>query len=98
MRKLWSKIMFLGVTAVLALPELAAAAGPKAAPVVIVADTRFFSGWEGWWGQVYNDSHVYFTLLTYATILILGLSFGFLTDYLMGKTGIDLKSRELKEH
>jgi hypothetical protein len=98
MRKLWAKIVGLGVIAVLLLPELAAAAGPKAAPLVIVADTRKFTGWEAWWTNLYNESHFYFTLITVVTIPIVGLIFGVLADLIMGAIGLDLKSRELAEH
>jgi len=98
MRKLWAKIAGLSVMASLLLTEVAAAAGPKAAPLVIVADTRKFTGWEAWWTNLYNESHLYFTLLTVAIIPIVGLIFGILADVIMGHIGIDLKSRELAEH
>ncbi len=84
--------------AMLLLPEIAAAAGPKAAPLVIVADTRKFTGWEAWWTNLYNESHFYFTLITVVSIPIVGLIFGVLADIIMGGIGIDLKSRELAEH
>ena len=98
MRKLWARIMGLGVMAILLLPEIAAAAGPKAAPLVIVADTRKFSGWEAWWTNLYNESHFYFTLLTVVIIPVVGLIFGVMADVIMGKIGLDLHSRELAEH
>ncbi len=98
MRRLWTKIVGLGVMASLLLTEVAAAAGPKAAPLVIVADTRKFTGWEAWWTNLYNESHLYFTLLTVVIIPIVGLIFGVLADVIMGHIGIDLKSRELAEH
>ncbi len=98
MRRLWTKIVGLGVMAVLLLPEIVAAAGPKAAPLVIVADTRKFTGWEAWWTNLYNESHLYFALLTVAIIPIVGLIFGVLADIIMSHIGIDLKSRELAEH
>ncbi len=98
MRRLWAKIIGLGVMAILLLPELAAAAGPKAAPLVIVADTRKFTGWEAWWTNLYNESHLYFALLTVAIIPIVGLIFGMLADVVMNWIGIDLKHRELAEH
>jgi hypothetical protein len=84
--------------AFLLLPEIVLAAGPKAAPLVIVADTRKFTGWEAWWTNLYNESHLYFTLLTVAIIPVIGLLFGVLADLIMGRIGIDLKSRELAEH
>ena len=98
MRKFWAKIMGLGVMAILLLPEIAAAAGPPAAPVVIVADTRHLTGFRAWWADLYNDSHVYFTMLTYVCILAGGLSLAGLADLVMKRIGIDLKSRELAEH
>jgi hypothetical protein len=98
MRNLWAKIASLGVMILLLLPELALAAGPKAAPLVIVADTRKFTGWEAWWTNLYNESHLYFALLTIAIIPTIGVLFGVLADLVMSHIGIDLKSRELAEH
>jgi hypothetical protein len=99
MRKLWTKIMGLGVMAVLLLPEIAlAAGGGPAGTLTIVADTRKFTGWEAWWTNLYNESHFYFTLVTVISIPIVGLIFGILADIIMARIGIDLKSRELAEH
>jgi hypothetical protein len=98
MRKLWAKIIGWGIMATLLLPEIVAAAGPKAAPLVIVADTRNFTGWEAWWTNLYNESHLAFALLTVAIIPVVGLIFGVLADIVMGYIGLDLKSRELAEH
>lgn len=98
MKKLWTKITGLIIMAFVLMPQIALAAGPKAAPLVIVADTRKFTGWEAWWTNLYNESHLYFTLLTVAIIPVVGLLFGILADIVMGHIGIDLKSRELAEH
>lgn len=98
MRKFWAKIVGLGVMILLLLPELALAAAEKAAPLVMVADTRKFSGWEAWWTNLYNESHLYFALLTIAIIPTIGVLFGTVADLVMSHIGIDLKSRELAEH
>lgn len=98
MRKWWVKLTGLMVMAGLLLPELVLAAGPKAAPLVVVADTRKFTGWEAWWTNLYNESHLYFALLTVVLIPIIGLLFGVLADIIMSHIGIDLKSRDLAEH
>lgn len=98
MRKWWVKLTGLIVMAGLLLPELVLAAGPKAAPLVMVADTRKFTGWEAWWTNLYNESHLYFALLTVVLIPIIGLIFGILADLVMSRIGIDLKSRDLAEH
>ena len=98
MRRLWAKIVGLGVLAILLLPEIVAAAGPKAAPLVIVADTRKFTGWEAWWTNLYNESHLYFALLTIVIIPLVGLMFGLIADVVMKRIGIDLTHRDLAEH
>ncbi len=83
----------------LALPEFVlAGGGGKIDNIVIVADTRKFTGWEAWWTNLYNESHLYFTLLTIVLIPTIGVIFGVIADLLMGLIGIDLKSRELAEH
>jgi hypothetical protein len=98
MKNLWKRIIGFGFMVILLAPGLALAAGPKAAPLVIVADTRKFTGWEAWWTNLYNESHFYFTLITVVTIPVVGFLFGVLADLIMGHIGIDLKSRELAEH
>lgn len=88
--KLFTWCMVLCLT----LPGYAlAAGGGKVENIVIVADTRKFTGWEAWWTNLYNESHLYFALLTMALIPIIGVIFGVVADLLMGLIGIDLKSR-----
>lgn len=98
MRKLWQKLVAGGAFLAALLPSLAWAAGEKAAPLVIVADTRKLSGIMKWWADLYNESHFYFTLLTVIIIPVVGLIFGVLADLIMANIGIDLKSRDLAEH
>lgn len=83
---------------VLLLPSAAAAAGGGGAPITIVADTRRLDGMMLWWAQLYNESHLYFTILTVIIIPVTGCIFGFLADVVMNNIGIDLKNRELAEH
>ena len=98
MRKLLSKIVgWIGVV-VLLWPALVQAAGPAAANIVIVADTRKTTGLLRWWADLYNESHLYFALLTIVLIPVIGVVFGTLADLVMSHIGIDLKSRELAEH
>lgn len=94
LHSLWIALVGL----VLLLPATALAAGGKAAQVVIVADTRRLDGIMLWWAQMYNDSHLYFTILTIIIIPVTGCIFGFLADVVMNHIGIDLKNRELAEH
>ena len=84
---------------VLLLPVSALAAGGPSGPnVVIVADTRRLDGIMLWWAQMYNDSHLYFTILTIIIIPVTGCIFGLLADVVMNHIGIDLKNRDLAEH
>jgi hypothetical protein len=99
MRRFWSQILGCVGWVLLALPAIAAAAGGgEIAPLVIVADTRKLSGISLWWASLYNESHLYFMLLTVVLIPTIGLIFGLLADLIMSHIGIDLKSRELAEH
>lgn len=98
MQRLFLRIAGLVVMLVAALPHIAFAAGERAAPLVIVADTRRFSGWEAWFSNLYNESHLYFALLTVAIIPIVGVLLGLIADLVMSRIGIDLHSRELAEH
>lgn len=82
--------------ALLAVPAEAAEHGGQ--PIVLVADSRVFSGLMAWWANVYNDSHWSFTLLTIAIIPVLGLLMGRVTSFVLSRMGVNLKSRVLAEH
>ncbi len=98
MQGIWKKILFLAGMVLLLIPEFALASGDKGDLVVIVADTRRLTGWEAWWANLYNESHVYFTAVTVTTIPLVGLILGLSADFVMKHIGIDLTSRELSEH
>jgi len=51
-----------------------------------------------WWANLYNESHIYFTIATCIIIPVVGMIFGLCADFVMHFVGIDLKSRELAEH
>jgi hypothetical protein len=67
-------------------------------PMVLVVDSRRFSGWEAWWANIYNDSHFNFALLTIAIIPLLGLAVARIAGLAMNRLGINLKSRVVTEH
>ncbi|MBU1228997.1 MAG: hypothetical protein KKA55_08460 [Proteobacteria bacterium] len=99
MKARFIKLLTWGMFLCLSLPGLAlAAGGGKVENIVIVADTRKFTGWEAWWTNLYNESHLYFALLTMALIPTIGVLFGTFADFLMSFIGIDLKSREIADH
>ena len=95
--KVWLKLLGLAAAlTVLAGDVFAAGSGGEA--IVIVADSRKFSGLEAWSANLYNESHGLFALLTILTIPILGLLLGTMTGLLMRCLGINLKTRVLAEH
>lgn len=98
MCKLCLKLSSVITMVFLILANTALAAGEKASLLVIVADTRKLSGWEAWFANLYNESHLYFTIVTVVSIPVIGVLLGLLADLIMSKIGIDLKSRELSEH
>ena len=64
---------------------------------MIVADTRKLDGIMAWWANMYNESHLEFTILTIIIIPVTGLIFGILADAVMSHIGIDLKTRKTSE-
>ena len=67
-------------------------------PLVLVADSRRFPGWIAWWSNLYNESHLYLALLTVVVIPGLALVMAKVTDFILSRIGINLKSRVLAEH
>jgi hypothetical protein len=89
-----ARAIFLSL--VLTMPALAVSS--SGGRMVYVADSRRFTGWRAWITSVYNESHVYFALLTIVTIPLLSFVLGKLTGAVMARLGINLKSRVLAEH
>ena len=81
----------------LAFGAVAAAAAATSERVVLVADSRRFTGWEAWCANLYNESHFYFALLTILIIPGLGLLLGKATDLVLARMGINLRSRVVSE-
>lgn len=88
----------LAAIACVAAAGPALAAGGGGAPIVIVADTRHIDGIMAWWGNLYNDSHLYFAILTVVMIPIIGVIFGVLADMVFHMIGIDLTSKDIGAH
>ena len=80
------------------MPAGALAAGGGGEAIVLVADSRRYTGWQAWWTNLYNESHLYFAIVTVVTIPVVGLILGMLADFVMARIGINLKSRVLAEH
>jgi hypothetical protein len=88
----------LVITTLWLTAQTALSAGGGGAPIVMVADSRKLTGIMAWWANLYNESHVYFTILTIILIPLIGVIFGVIADIVMHFIGIDLKSRDLAEH
>ena len=95
MTKYFSRLLGL-ITVLLLLPAQLFA--KDASMLVLVADTRKFTGLEGWWANLYNESHLTFALATVVIIPLVGVILGSLADVVMSRLGIDLKHRALAEH
>lgn len=98
MKGIGMKINTLIIMMCVLMPQIVFAAAEKASMVVIVSDTRGVTGILRAWGQLYNESHLYFSLLTIVLIPLIGLIFGTIADFVMKGIGIDLEHRELSEH
>ncbi len=98
MRKVWIKLTVLLSFLFIVMPGKALAAGGGGELIVIVADTRRFTGAMAWWTDMYNDSHLLFALATIIIIPVVGVIMGVIADVVMSRIGIDLKHRELAEH
>lgn len=82
----------------LLIPAPGLAASGAAEAIVIVADTRAAPAWQAWWANLYNESLLYFTVVTVITIPLVGVGLGVLTDFFMSRIGINLRSRAVGEH
>ena len=91
------KLSLAGFSALLLCFESPLGAEQTSAGMVIVADSRNLTGVAGWWANLFNESHLYFTLLTILLIPLAGAILGTIADALIGRIGINLKSRALRE-
>jgi hypothetical protein len=85
-------------TLILLLPAHLSAAGGGGAAIIFVADSRRYSGWQGWFTSLYNESLAQFTLLTVICIPLLALLLSTIMSFLLARTGIDLNSRAVGGH
>ncbi len=90
---------FRGLCALaLIIPARLVAAGGGGESIIFVADSRRYTGWQGWFTDLYNESLVQFTLLTIILIPVLALILSSVMSFFLSKTGIDLKSRAVGGH
>jgi hypothetical protein len=101
MRKITNYFIMLAALALIAgaLPAWAAGGGGGEVELVVVADTRILHNpFIRYIADTYNTNPWLFA--TWATVLTaaFGAFLGFFMDFLMRRTGIDLKSRKIVEH
>lgn len=79
-------------------PNWVLAAGGKAHELVVVADTRNLSGLNLYIANLYNENMWLFAVWAVVLTSLLGVVLGFIMDFIMKRTGIDLSSRKIVEH
>ncbi|MCL4557029.1 MAG: hypothetical protein M1491_00070 [Deltaproteobacteria bacterium] len=73
-------------------PKSLAALG-RPAPLSFVADTKGLSGPMLWYANLYNANKLYCALFTVIVLPIAGFILATIADVVIGKIGLDLKSR-----
>jgi ABC-type Fe3+ transport system permease subunit len=80
-------------------PSTWAAGGGEVTEIVVVADTRVVTnGFLKYIADTYNTNLPLFGLWSVALTALYGGTLGILMDWLMSRTGLDLKSRKIIEH
>ena len=98
MRKLLRRVLWLCATIGASLPGLAWASGEAAGNLVVVADTRRVSGILKYIANVYNTDPWLFAVWAVVITAVWGAILGFLMDFILERSGLDLKSRKILEH
>ena len=93
-----TRLMTMAVTVALWLPSLALASGEAAGNIVVVADTRRVTGFMKYLSNMYNTDIWMYAVWAVVMTAALGCILGFLMDFIMSRTGLDLKSRKIIEH
>ncbi|MFU2209521.1 DVU0150 family protein [Solidesulfovibrio sp. C21] len=96
-RTLW--VTGLTLLSGLLIPALALAAGGGASELVVVADTRVIaSDIMKYFADLYNFNPVLFAVWAVVLTAGYGCFLGVLMDFIMSRTGLDLKSRKIIEN
>ncbi|NLI34208.1 MAG: hypothetical protein GX422_15720 [Deltaproteobacteria bacterium] len=94
----WRISSFL-LMAYLLIPTGAWAAGGPASMLVVVADTRRVSlAVEKYFSNLYNTNILLFAVWAVVLTAAWGCILGVVMDFIMARTGLDLKSRKIVEH
>lgn len=83
----------------LLVPGLALAAGGGATELVVVADTRVISSnIIKYFADLYNFNPMLFAVWAVVLTAAYGCFLGVIMDFIMTRTGLDLRSRKIVEH
>ena len=97
-------LIVVGVILGIILPGVALAGGDKASELIVVADTRvlsdtgYYTAFMKYMADAYNSNILVFAIWCTVLTAVYGALLGFLMDFLMSRTGLDLKSRKILEH
>lgn len=85
---------------IVALPGIIWAAGGEAVTeLVVVADTRLVkNSVEKYFADMYNTNIWMFAIWAVVLTALYGCFLGLLMDFIMARSGLDLKSRKIVEH
>jgi phage shock protein PspC (stress-responsive transcriptional regulator) len=98
MKNLLRSVLGLFVAVGASIPGLAWASGGAATNLVVVADTRRVSGILQYIANVYNTDPWLFAVWAVVITAVWGAILGLLMDFIMERTGLDLRSRKIIEH
>jgi ABC-type Fe3+ transport system permease subunit len=99
MKKSLQRISSLCLMLYLCFPAIALAGGPPASTLVVVADTRRVSNdIAKYFADLYNTNILLFAVWAVVLTAAWGVTLGLVMDFIMSRTGLDLKSRKIIEH
>ncbi len=65
----------------------------KTQPLSFIANTEGLSGFMLWYATLYNTNKLYCALVTIIILPVIGLILAKIADIIIGKIGLDLRSR-----
>ncbi|MBU1039839.1 MAG: hypothetical protein KKF77_01910 [Proteobacteria bacterium] len=99
MRKRLAKLGGFIALVQVVVPSMLLAAGPKAADLVVVADTRVLApGLNRYFADLYNTDILVFAVWAVVLTALMGSVLGVLMDKIMVSTGLNLSKRKIIEH
>ncbi|MCX8147579.1 MAG: hypothetical protein N3D84_03870 [Candidatus Woesearchaeota archaeon] len=96
MKKLIS--LMASIVGIIMIIPAVAMAKEKVGWLVVVAYTKDVKGLTLWWATLYKENMFLFTILTGCIVPVLGIFLGWVGDWAIRLTGIDVTKRELAEH